>query len=59
MANDINYKSYPSYGPYKSYSLYPFAVEEAAAKMDMTKRHEMMMGMGMKKGGDTMRDDAR
>jgi hypothetical protein len=37
MANNINYKSYPSYDPYAAYGSYASAVEEAAAKMNMSK----------------------
>jgi hypothetical protein len=41
MAEDIKYTVYPSYKPYGSYVPYTKAVEEAAAKMSMSKRHEM------------------
>jgi hypothetical protein len=58
MANDINYKSYPSYNPYAAYGPYASAVEEAAAKMNMVKRHETMMGMGAKEDNEMMSDVA-
>jgi putative salt-induced outer membrane protein YdiY len=44
MADDIRYTKYPSYEPYAKYVPYSSAVEEAAAKMNMAKRHEMKVG---------------
>jgi hypothetical protein len=44
MADDIRYAKYPSYDPYARYGPYPSAVDEAAANMDMAKRHEMRVG---------------
>jgi hypothetical protein len=41
MADDIRYTTYPSYRPYASYDPYASAVDEAAAKADAQKRHEM------------------
>jgi hypothetical protein len=43
MADDVKYTVYPSYKPYGNYEPYSATINAAAAKMDMQKRHSMMM----------------
>jgi hypothetical protein len=47
MAADGKYENYPSYTPYGAYGTYPSTADAAAAKMEMAKRHEMIMEIGM------------
>jgi hypothetical protein len=47
MAADGKYENYPSYTPYGAYGTYPSTADATAAKMEMAKRHEMIMDIGM------------
>lgn len=54
-----NAAGYKSYTPYKSYGAYPGGMESEAAKMDMAKRHDMVMTEAMMQDASTMEKDMK